>query len=84
MTEEELGERLTAAFDLIATSLQRIAVTMERNLEKRYPPRRVPADMDITTVPTEEERIREEQQGEDSKEPIDKWTRLDHVGERQD
>lgn len=60
-------ERLILAFESIAA-------TMVAEYAKKYPTRDRPADIEITRVLTEEDRVREDQG--DTDEPLDRWTTL--------
>ena len=74
MTEEQ-EERLTLAFEQIAANLGSIARTMEVRFQKDYPLKKPVRDADITYIPTEEERLREEQ-GQTGERTTEDWTSL--------
>lgn len=60
MTEEQ-EERLVAAFEQIATALTGIHDTEEKQFGKQWPERREVREAVYSRIPTEEDRIREEQ-----------------------
>jgi len=68
---EQTEERLTVAFERIADSLERLATLSENRYQHEFPTRKVPQDVTLTRVPTEEDRIREDQGASD--EPLEEW-----------
>ncbi len=81
MTPEQ-EERFVAAFETIAESISYIAGTVEsiaaiaaQDLEKRYPPKRTPAEATVTRLKTEEELLRENQ-GATGEEKLEDWATL--------
>mgnify|MGYP001574118409 CR=1 FL=1 len=63
------------ALDRIANALASIAHTMQLDLEKRFPPKTVPRDVEITYIPTEEEERRLDL-GETGEATTADWTSL--------
>ena len=74
MTPEQ-EERLTLAFQSISISLSRIAIVMERESAIKYPAKKAPAEPTITYIPTDEERLKEEQ-GQTGEATTAEWTSL--------
>lgn len=58
----------------IASALTDMVILMRERLEKEFPAKAQPRDVILTSVPTEEEELRESQGS--TGEPLDKWTSL--------
>ena len=71
---EQLDERVTVAFERIADSLEKLATLSETRYQHEFPAKRVPQDVTLTRIPTEEDRLREDQGATD--EPLDEWIGL--------
>jgi len=68
-------ERLTVAFESIAESLFTIATLREREYDMKYPQKKGPSEPTITYIPTDEERLKEEQ-GQTGERTTEDWTSL--------
>jgi len=63
----------------IASAFERIATILEKWYETLYPPKREPADLTITRIPTDEDKIKEAQGA--TEESTEDW--LSDIGPRE-
>ena len=68
---ERLLERFVVAAESIAANLERLYSLESKRLEYEYPPKHEPSEPIITKLPTEEDRLREEQGETD--ETLEDW-----------
>lgn len=68
----DLDDRAIAALELIGGALQSIAKTLERDHQRKYPPRKEPTEPTITHIKTDEELLRESL-GETGEETTEEW-----------
>jgi hypothetical protein len=82
---EDQEERLVTAFEQIATALTGIYETEKRQFVKQWPKQKKRREAVYSRVPTDEDRLREEQGA--SSQPIEKWySTIDEaevIGERE-
>ena len=76
MTDDQL-ERLLHTLDSISGSFKSIARTLELDYQRRYPIK-TPTEPTVTYVPSEQQKIIEDQQGDeaDRNAPIADWSTL--------
>ena len=68
-------ERLAGALELIGTALGLIAKIMERDSYLKYPEKKPPTEPTVTYIPTDEERLKEDQ-GQTGESTTQEWTSL--------
>lgn len=66
-----LAGRFVSAFERIAISLEGINETHRQQFQRQYPEKREVREAILSRVPSEEDRLREEQGA--SSQPIDEW-----------
>lgn len=75
MMAPEIEERLALAFEAIAESLAAIATVLERESALKYPYKKAPREPLITYIPTDEERLKQDQ-GQTGEATTAEWTTL--------
>lgn len=82
LTEEDLAKELVVCFQRIAAAMEGLRDEAKRAGARYWPGPKEQKQSVVSRVPTEEDRIRERQEGADAAKPIDEW--LTDLGDPED